>query len=477
MQNQPHTDHLSWGDSVFLNLEREGMPLNVACVCVLEGDIAFDAFLQDVESKLPLMPRYFQRVTAPALNIGLPSWEDAPDFDIRNHVREARLAHGSDAELKAMAGEMFSQVMDREHPLWDMTLVHGLKRERTALIVRLHHCLADGIAGVGLMGVLMNASQAAPPDQKHLPHVAPPRDAVSSLVGAVASSYFDAVKRLLSASAGVLQITARAVADAKHLADDHFARLLPEIAAPTERLCFNVIYHGPQKFAWTEIPLAAVKAIRHACGTSVNDVLLALMTATIRRYSELHGDQMKKRLLRVMVPVNQRGSDRAGALGNRISLIPVTIPLDIGDPLELLTVVHQRTEFLKHAHAAEMVGLSGGLLGIIPSPIQTLVGPLISQLPITPFNMVCTNVPGPQSPLFLLGHKMLRWYPYVPIGGELALNCAMLSYNGMVYFGFSGDAHAVPDLRRLEKLLKLSFTELRAAARVRAAAKKRRSSK
>jgi WS/DGAT/MGAT family acyltransferase len=217
-----------------------------------------------------------------------------------------------------------------------------------------------------------------------------------------------------------------------------------------------------------------VKAIRRACGTSVNDVLLALITATIRRYSELHGDRMEKRLLRIMVPVNQRGSDGPGELGNRISLIPVTIPLDICDPLELLAVVHTRTVFLKHAHAAELVGLSGGLLGIIPSPIQALVGPLISQLPITPFNMVCTNVPGPQFPLYLLGHKMRHWYPYVPIGGELALNCAMLSYNGMVYFGFSGDAHTASDLNRLERFLKLSFTELRAAARVNVAAKKRR---
>jgi diacylglycerol O-acyltransferase len=287
------------------------------------------------------------------------------------------------------------------------------------------------------------------------------------------SSYSNFLKRLLSTWAGILRITGRTVANGGNLANDEFSRLLPELTAPTKRLSFNVIYRGPQKFAWTEIPLSVVKDIRRTCGTSVNDVLLALITATIRRYSVLRGDLMKGRLLRIMVPVNLRGDDSPSELGNRISLIPVTIPLDIRDPKRLLAAVHKRTEFLKRAHAAELVGLAGGLIGIIPSPMQSLAGPMISRLPITPFNMVCTNVPGPQFPLYLLGHKMLHWYPYVPVGGELAVNCAILSYNGMVYFGFSGDVHVAPDLGRLERFLKLSFTELRVAAGVKAAPKKR----
>ena len=475
MQNHQHGDRLSWGDSVFLNLERDGMPLNVAGVSILEGQITLKTFLAFVESKLPLIPRFLKLVTAPPLNVGLPSWDYDPAFDIRNHVREVTLKHGSDAELKALAGKTLSQVMNRQHPLWDMTLAPGLKGNRTALIVRMHHCLADGVAGVDLMGVLMDASPVAPrlPRRKVRLRVPTPRDAVSSLVDGLASSYSHFIERILSSWVDVLHITGRTVADGGNLADGEFSRLLPELTAPTERLCFNVIYRGPQKFAWTEIPLAAVKAIRSTCGTSVNDVLLALVTATIRRYAELRGDRVKRRLLRIMVPVNRRGDDRPSDLGNRISLVPVTIPLDIRDPKKLLAAVHRRMEFLKRAHAAELVGLAGGLIGILPSPLQAFAGPMISQLPITPFNMVCTNVPGPQFPLYLLGHKMLHWYPYVPVGGELALNCAVLSYNGMVYFGFSGDAHVAPDLGRLERFLKLSFTELRIAAGVKAGPKKR----
>jgi len=221
---------------------------------------------------------------------------------------------------------------------------------------------------------------------------------------------------------------------------------------------------GPQKVAWVKIPLADVKAIKERYGTSVNDVLLALVTATIRRYVEMHKDPVKKQLLRIMVPVNARGNGNADDLGNRISLLPVTVPLDIRNPRKLLSAVHERMEFLKRAHIAEVVSLAGGLIGVIATPLQALAGPVASQLPFAPFNLVCTNVPGPQFPLYLMGHKMLSWYPYVPVGGEMAMNCAMLSYDGTVYLGFSGDVHAAPDLRRMETLLRLSFAELRNAA-------------
>jgi diacylglycerol O-acyltransferase / wax synthase len=466
MRNHLGGERLSWGDTVFLNLERSGMPLNVACVSLFDGDIVFDDYVRFVESRLPLIPRYLMRVVPPPLNAGLPTWEYDPEFDIRTHVREVVLKHGSIAELKAHAGKMLSKVMDRQRPLWDLTLVRNLKGNRTGLIARMHHCLADGIAGVEIMSALMDASPTPAPIPKGKTRfrVPRPRDPMTAVMDGLASSCADFTERILSAWGDVLSMTQRTLANGSGSSSEEFAQLLPEITAPTQRLCFNVLYRGPQKFACTEIPLADVRAIRHACDASINDVLLALVTATIRRYAELHGDQIKGRLLRIMVPVNLRGNGSAGELGNRISLVPVTIPLDIRNPRKLLAAIHRRTEFLKRSHAAELVGLAGGMIGILPGVMQSFAGPMISQLPITPFNMVCTNVPGPQYPLYLLGHKMTHWYPYVPIGGELAMNCAILSYDGMIYFGFSGDAHATPDLARLEKFLRSSFEELRDAA-------------
>ncbi len=462
MQNHQQSDRLSWGDTVFLHLEREGMPLNVASVCIFEGQLAIEDCLQYVESKLSILPRFLKRVVPAPFGLGLPSWEYDPGFDLRRHVREVQLKHGTDIELKALAGKLFSNVMDRQHPLWDITAVGGLKGDRTGIILRMHHCLTDGIAGVGILNTLLDASPEAPrlPKKKIKFRVPPPRDTLTSLTAGFVDSYSDFVKRILSAMADLLTMTERTAANGESVASDEFANLFPEITAFTERLRFNVIYKGPQKFACAEISLPEVKAIRHKSGASINDVILTLVTATVRRYCELHGERVKGKLLRIMVPVNLRGDGNASDLGNRISLVPVTIPLDIRQPRKLLAAVHQRTEFLKRMHAAELVSLAGGLIGMFPTSVQGLAGPIVSQLPITPFNMVCTNVPGPQFPLYLLGHKMLHCYPYVPIGGEMAVNCAILSYNGMVYFGFSGDVHAAPDLRRLEKLLMESFVEL-----------------
>jgi len=405
MQNDSQSDRLSWGDTVFLNLEREGMPLNVASVCIFDGEVSFRSFSQSVESKLPLLPRYLKRVVAPPFNIGLPSWEYDPTFDLRNHLNEVHLKHGSETELKA----------------------------------------------------------ARLPKRKLALEVPSPRDPLSVLVGGVVDSYSDFVQRALGGLADMVNMAERTSLGGT-MPPEALSKLLPEITAFTERLRFNVLYRGPQRFAWSEIPLADVKTIRHRFGASVNDVILALVTSTIRRYVELHGDPVKKRLFRMMVPVNLRGDGGSSAWGNRISLVPVTIPLDIREPRKLLIAVHRRTEFLKQVHAPELVSLAGGLIGIFPSALQSAVGPLASRLPVTPFNMVCTNVPGPQFPLYLLGRRMLHWYPYVPVGGEMSLNCAILSYDGNLGFGFSGDVHAAPDLHRLEKLLQLSFAELQGAA-------------
>jgi diacylglycerol O-acyltransferase / wax synthase len=466
VENNGQSDRLSWGDTVFLHLEREGMPLNVASVCIFEGKVPFRACLRFVESRLPLLPRYLKRVVSAPLGLGLPSWEYDPGFDLRRHVREIKLTHGTDAELKKVAGELFSTVMDRQHPLWDLTLVQGLKRDRSAVILRLHHCLTDGIAGVRLMNVMLDASPEMPqlPKKRVKLEVPPPDNSWASLTSGIVDSYSDVVKRILSAMADLLSMAERAAANGGMLFPaKELSQFMPEIMAFTERLRFNVPYRGPQKFAWAEIPLAEVKQIKESVGASVNDVVLALVTATIRRYLELHGDPIEGRLFRMMVPVNLRGNESTEDLGNRISLVPVTVPLEIRAPRKLLAAVHRRTDFLKQSHAAELVSLSGGLIGMFPTTLQAVAGPVLSQLPITPFNLVCTNVPGPQHPLYLLGHKMLKWYPYVPVGGEMPLNCAILSYDGMMYFGFSGDVHAAPDLRRLEELLAASFAELRSA--------------
>jgi len=477
------SDRLSGGDALFLHLEREGMPLNVASVNVFEGVISLDACTAFIESKLPLIPRYRQRVVAPPFGFGSPTWEYEPNFDLSNHVHQVTLRRGTDAELKAVAGKILSTVMNRQHPLWDFTLVQGLKGGRTGVVTRMHHCMADGLAGVALLNVLMDASPEVHPLPKRKLRIPKPsrQDTPSLILDGVITSSLSVAQRFLTAQREVLEVCQQVLSTGhqngqadvhKQTANpdlslpsvDELSLLMPEVTTATQPLPFNTICRGPQKFRWAEIPLADIKAIKEACGATVNEVALTIITLAFQRYSELRNVDVRGRLLRIVVPVNVRGNGHASDLGNRITFIPVTLPLDIRSPRKLIAAIHKRTAFLKSAHIAECVSLFGTMLGTIPTAAQQLIGPIISQVPLGLCNIIFTNVPGPTSPLYLLGHKMLRCYPYVPIGGDLGINCAMLTYNGTAYFGFTGDIHAAPDLGRLEKFLMASFTDLRRAA-------------
>jgi diacylglycerol O-acyltransferase / wax synthase len=474
MRYQRNHDVLSGSDAAFLYLEREGVPMHIAGVSELEGVVLLEACRRFVESKIPRIPRYRQRLVMPPFNLGLPRWEFDPNFDVCNHVREISLEKGTESEYKVVSAKILGDLMDRRRPLWDITLVRGLKGNRTGFITRVHHCLGDGIAGVGLMNAVLDAQPAVLPQSKKRPRfrVPPHRNPEGSLLEGWTSLYANLVEQYRTAQADALRITEGITGGFQVPSADKLARLLPELAAPTQPLHFNVTCRGPQKIAWFQVPLADMKAIKEACGCSVNDVALALLIAAIRPYASLHGDRIKGRLLRIMVPVSLRNSGNNNGLGNRVSMIPVTVPLDIRNPRELLAAVHERTEFLKSAHVAEMISLAGGLFATLPASMQALAGPLVSQLPVAPFNLVCTNVPGPTFPLYLMNHKMLTWHPYVPIGGDMAVNCAIVSYNGMVYFGFTGDANAAPDLVRLEKFLKSSVQELKKASGIRPSRKK-----
>ncbi len=468
MTSQPKNS-FSWGDALFLYLERPGQPLSIAGVSVFEGHISLKACRELVESKLPLVPRYRQRVAFPPLNLGLPTWQFDPLFDIRNHIRQVTLRNGTEADLKALASSILSTHLDRQRPLWDITLVRGLQGKRTGMIARIHHCLADGISGIGIMNVLMDTS----PDAKPLPHVnsetptpPAPRDAGAALLQACVKSYLSAVNGAFRLQSEAIQIAQGMLGNSGESWTEAL-KFLPELAAPADRLPFNVVCHGPQKFGWTEIGLPEIKAIKERCGGTVNDVILTLVAAALRRYSELRKVRVKGRSARILIPVNVRGGNHNGELGNHISFVPVTVPLDVRDPQKLFAVVRQRTEYLKQVHAAELVGFAGGLFSAIPAPILAGIGPVVSQLPLSLCNLICTNVPGPQVPLYLLGSKMLSWYPYVPIGGEMGFNCAILSYNGKAYFGFTCDVGALPDPENLEKFVDVSFAELcRSAKRV-----------
>jgi diacylglycerol O-acyltransferase len=472
----PHlhpSDRLTSEDAVFLYSETKETPLHIGSVSIFDGPIPFRACVDYVQSRLPLIERYRQRIVVPPFNLGHPTWEDDADFDIRNHIHHARLKHGTEAELQALAGRVFSELMDRSRPLWDMTVVDGLIGGRSALLSRVHHCLVDGVSGVGLFNVMLDPNFKPPAEDHRAFHPRPVPGPEASIADALASSYSEMLTRFISAQAASLNIAEALVSNPTALHLDQVARFLPELLAPVDRLPFNKPCNGPRRVAWSEISIPEVSAIRAACGGTLNDVALTVVTGAVRRYAQHHGEAVKNRLLRLMVPVSLRRNGESNGLGNRVSLLPVSIPLDISDPIELLKAIHQRTEALKASRVADLIYLFATWMGATPVPVQALMGAFANLLPAPPFNLVCTNVPGPQLPLYLLGCEMLTYYPYVPIGNGMGIGWAIQSYNRKLFFGLTADAEVAGDTGRLKRFFDQSFRELRQQAGIRATAPNR----
>jgi diacylglycerol O-acyltransferase len=470
---------LSPVDAAFLYLERKEIPLNIAGIAIFDGPIPFDQFVANIESKLDLLPRYRQIVVPPPLNIGHPAWEDDRDFDIRRHIFRIRLrAPGGDEQLEELGGRIFSQIMDRRKPLWDVHVVEGLKDGRGAIILRVHHSLADGVSGVGLIKIMLDASpHGSPPGPKPRRHKpAPPGN--HSLTDAIGEALYSTLQSLIAAEACVLNISQALFSGQGQKGIEGLAAVLPELAASSDRLPFNKPCGGERKLCWTEIDFADVKAIREKLGGKVNDVVLTIVSRAIAAYVKLHKQPVTERFVRIVCPVSVR-QDEGESLGNQISFLPVALPLDVRDPVRNLAAVSKRMEIMKGAHAADLVALLASWIAATPPPVQAMFWSAIPKIPL-PFpllNLICTNIQGSPVPLYSCGRRMLTSYPYVPTGYELGIGVAVQSYAGKLFFGFTADAQVAPDVGRLRDFLDQSFQELCRAAGVKKPPKKPRARK
>ena len=457
---------LSGIDAAFLYLERKEIPLHIAGVCVFDGPIPFSQFVKTIDSKLHLIPRYRQLVADPPFHLGYPTWEDDPKFNIRRHIFRAKVEPpGEQPQFEALAGRILTNVMDRRKPLWDIHVIDGLAGGRGAILARIHHSLADGVAGTSLMKIMLDPTPEGSKPVRKPPFRPQPPNGNHSLADAMASAVHSSLENMIGAEA-VLMDLAQSLFDSRtQEALQKLMGLVPELAASSERFPFNKPCTGARRFCWTEFPFEAVQQIRHAGGGTINDVLLTVVTRGLARYIELHGEPVKGRFLRVICPVNVRHGDNGESLGNQISFLPVALPLGIRNPVKMLHAVAERTEIMKNAHAAHLVALLASWLGSAPPPLQALFWGAIPNitLPLPLFNVICTNVPGSPVPLYAGGRKMIACYPHVPTGYELGVNCAVQSYDGQFFVGFTADADVVPDVGRLRDLTLAAFEELRRA--------------
>ena len=464
MKNSVPGNRLSAADAAFLYLERKEIPLAIASVSIFDGPIPFDEFVARFASKLHLVPRYRQRVVMPPWNLGLPTWEDDRHFDIHRHILRVILdPPGGQAELEALTGRIFSQLLDRSKPLWDLHVVDGLKGGRGAIIWRMHHALADGISGTRLMEVMLDQTPEGShpiPKPRRLPRRSRPSD--RSLTDGISDAVHRTLQSLIAVEEGLLGFTQQLLSDQMQNGLKGLVDLLPELAASVERLPFNKPCSGDRKFCWAEFDLADVEAVRKAAGGRVNDVVLTVLTRALARYVKLHGQTVVNRFVRIVCPVSLRKGDQHGDLGNQISFLPVALPMDVRNPVQMLRAVAARTETMKRAGVANLVGLVAGCIAAAPPPLQALFWRGLPQviLPVPLLNLICTNVPGPPVPLYAVGRRMIATYPQVPTGYDLGVNCAVQSYDGKLFWGLIADTHAAPDVDRLRDFLSVSFREL-----------------
>jgi WS/DGAT/MGAT family acyltransferase len=466
------SDRLTGLDSSFLHLERGPAHMHVASVTLFEGPApAYEEFRDHLASRLHLVPRFRQKLRFVPFGQGRPKWVDDPHFNLAYHVRHTALPEpGSEEQLRTFAARVFSQRLDRAKPMWEMWLVDGVEGGRFAIVGKSHHALVDGVSGMDITTVLFDAE----PEPSDAPEPEPwtprpePSDAqvLAEALVERASSPAEMV-RGVRAIVRTPRRAARATVDALEAAGT-FART--GWAAPPSP--FNVDIGSYRRLAVVRADLGQFKEIKNELGGTVNDVVLAAVAGALGRYLRARGHATQDLELRAMVPISVREAGEHGALGNRVSAFMARLPVYAEDPAERLRHVSSTMGDLKESKQAVGASIMTQLPDFAPPSIVGQASRLQSAQRF--FNLVVTNVPGPQFPLYLLGRRMEAIIPMVPLAKRQALCFGIMSYDGQVNFGLIGDYEAMSDIEDLADDLRGSIAEL---ARAAGASEPRRSGK
>ena len=464
------SDRLTGLDASFLHLEDASSHMHVAGVMIFEGSPPpYEELLTAIEARLGLVPRYRQRLAFVPFGQGRPKWVDDPHLNLRYHVRSTALpASGSERQLRDLAGRVFSQQLDRDKPLWEIWLVDALEGDRFAMLSKTHHALVDGISGVDIMSVLFDTSPepAAPADtgDRWLPRPLPsPAQLLGEALVERATVPTEIVRSIRAALRGP-RLVAEGLRDAAvGVGAMAWAGLNPAPASP-----YNKSIGPHRRFTWVRVNLADVKAIKNELGGTVNDVVLATIAGALGKHLRRRGQNTDGLELKAMVPVSVRADVERGALGNRVAAIMAPLPVWCQDPVARLDIVREELKGLKSGGQAVGAQVLTQLSGFAPATVMDQASRVMARQRF--FNLVVTNVPGPQIPLYLAGKRMIDTFPMVPLAKNQALGVALLSYAGRINFGLVGDYDLMWDLDDFTEDVRESLAELAAEAGVELAA-------
>ena len=452
---------LSAQDAAFLYYERKTAPLHIGSLGVYEGSIPFDRFHAHVESRMPNIPRYRQRLAFVPLSIAHPTWEDDADFSVSNHVKRVSLpAPGNDQQLAELSAELFAQPLTREKPLWEMFVIEGLEGGRTGILSKVHHCMVDGVAGIELLVAILDISPEPAPAPEQTPW---DPSALPDTGARLAEAFSDQV----SQQRGLLQELQEGLTDPgrqMRRSQDilHALSLASQTAAPPPRPFAARI--GPERVvAFSEMSFVEVREIRTSLGGKVNDVVLSILSGAFHRYLTAHDTSPEPAELRVAIPVNIRLEEEQ-SMGNHVSCMVAALPIGEFGAAERLSLVRERLDYLKQENQAGGLELLSRLAALTPPAAQAFAA--LAPGPNTLVDLICTNLPGPMIPLYSVGHLMLAHYPLVPLSFDMGLGVGITSYNQRLYVGLVANPAVVPDIDLLKRCVDESFLELRNAAGV-----------
>jgi WS/DGAT/MGAT family acyltransferase len=456
-------DVMSVQDAAFLHIENSNNPMHIGSVAVLEGPApAYGDLVRLIASKLPQVPRYRQKVRFAPGGVGRPVWVDDPHFQILYHIRHTALPPpGGRDELRNLAGRVFAQTLDRGKPLWELWMVEGLNGGRWAVISKVHHCMVDGVSATDLLTVMFDSTDAPTLDAQPVEWAPEPEPGVFSLAAhGVVQTVADPLGRLRDIP-GALRITA---GPRTRLAEG--AALLRSLAEWGRRSATSL--NGPigphRRWSWAEASLDDVKTVRQGLGGTVNDVVLAAITAGFRALLLERGEDVSNRVVRTLVPVSVRADSERGLYNNRVSGIFPGLPVSIVDPADRLNAISGQLSMLKGSKQAVAGDALVKLAGFAPPMLLSLGARLAARTPQHALQTVTTNVPGPQYPLYVVGRRMVYSYPYVPIMGSVRISIAIFSYCGRLFFGITGDYDTVTDIDVLRDGIEEGMRELVTAA-------------
>ncbi len=461
-------DRLTALDSTFLHLEDHSTAhMHVASVMVFEGTApTHEQLVEHVLSRMHLVPRYRQRLANVPLGQGRPVWADDPHFNPRYHIRHTALPKpADDAALKQLAGRLFSQRLDRSKPLWEIWLVQGMSGGRFAIIAKTHHALVDGISGVDITTVLFDtAREPAAPAAPASPWSAQPLPGPAKLLGEALLERSTVPAEMIRGGRALLRRPLRALSQVKDGLTNIGATTLAGFNAPAPPSPFNVDIGPHRRYTFLDANLASLKAIKDSLGGTLNDAVLASVCLALGRYLRKRGHDTDGLVLKAMVPVSVRTKSQRGALGNQVAAMWAPLPVGVESPAECLRKIAAAMEDLKKSGQAVGAQVLTNLAGFAPPTILSQAARLQARQPF--FNLVVTNVPGPQFPLYLLGRRLEVLYPVVPLAQRQALGIAVMSYDGHLGFGLLGDYDALPELEAIALDLKWAIGALCRAAGV-----------